>query len=161
MSRAFIREDDGSRPETPQDLPVSAAPNLVTARGLREIATRIDALEAQLAEAPDEVHVARLKRDLRYWNLRHATARLTIPDPADPSAQFGARVRYVTSEGHENTVVITGEDEADPTAGRLAYTAPVARALIGLTAGGTASLRLGPRQVELEVLRVEIPEDGA
>ena len=40
MSRAFVREDDGS-PEVLPEIPVSSAPNLVTARGLRLIEAKI------------------------------------------------------------------------------------------------------------------------
>ena len=160
MSRAFVREDDGSKAEVLPEHPVSAAPNLVTARGLALIAAEIEALNAQLATEADPDHVARLRRDLRYWNLRHATARLVTPDSADPAAQFGARVVYRTSEDPaEKTVMITGEDEADPASGTLAYTAPLARALIGVAPGGEATLRLGPRQIEIEVLRVELGGD--
>lgn len=160
MSRAFVREDDGSKAEVPPEHPVSAAPNLVTARGLRLIAAEIEALDAQIAAETDPDHVARLRRDLRYWNLRHATARLVTPDPADPAAQFGARVTYRTSEDPaERTVVITGEDEADPAKGTLAYTAPLARALVGVGPGGEATLQLGPRRIEIEVLGVELSED--
>lgn len=93
MSRAFVREDDGSKAEVPPEIPVSAAPNLVTARGLRLIDAEIEALNARLVTETDPDHVARLRRDLRYWNLRHATARLVTPDPEDPTAQFGARVK--------------------------------------------------------------------
>ncbi len=160
MSRAFVREDDGSKAEILPEHPVSAAPNLVTARGLRLIGAEVEALGEQLAAETDPQHIARLRRDLRYWNLRHATARIVTPDPADPAAQFGARVTYRTSEDvAEKTVTLTGEDEADPSSGTVAYTAPLARALIGVAPGGEATLRLGPRRVEIEVLRVELPDD--
>lgn len=159
MSRAFVREDDGTRPEQLAEHSVSAAPNLVTARGLRRITGTIADLERALATASDPEQVARLKRDLRYWNLRHATARPVTPDPDDPTVQFGARVTYLTPEGEEKVLTITGEDEADPAAGRIAYTAPVARALTGTAPGDVASLRLGGSPVELKVLRVEIPDD--
>ena len=135
MSRAFVKEDDGSRPEVLPEIQVSTAPNLVTARGLRLIEARIAEVEAALAADPDEAHAARLRRDLRYWQLRHATARLTAPDPDDPAVQFGSRVTYRTEEGETRTVTLTGEDEADPAAGRIPYPAPVARALIGAVAG--------------------------
>ncbi len=101
MSRAFVKEDDGSRPEVLPEIPVSSAPNLVTARGLRLIEARIAATEAELAQAPDAAHAARLRRDLRYWTLRHATARPTAPDPADPAVQFGSRVSYRAEDGSD------------------------------------------------------------
>lgn len=154
------REEDGSLPEVLPEIPVSNLPNLVTARGLRLIADRVAELEAALAAGPDEVHAARLERDLRYWSLRHATARLTAPDPTDPSVQFGSRVTYRSSDGETRTVVLTGEDEADPATGRIAYAAPVARALTGGTAGSSATLTLPGRSVELEILSVEVPPAG-
>ncbi|TPE48802.1 GreA/GreB family elongation factor [Amaricoccus solimangrovi] len=161
MSRAFVREDDGSRPETLPEIPVSAAPNLVTPRGLGLIAAEIDRLGAALAEAdPESDAAARLRRDLRYWNLRHATARLTHPAPETEAVQFGARVTYETDEGERKTVIITGEDEADPASGRIAYTAPVARALTGVEPGASVTLKLGPREVELEVIAVDIPPEN-
>ena len=113
MSRAFVKEDDGSRPEALPELPVSTAPNLVTARGLRMIEARIAALDTALAADPDPEQAARLKRDLRYWALRHATARLTAPDPADPSVQFGSRVTYRHEDGSTRTVTLTGNPEQD------------------------------------------------
>ena len=160
MSRAFVKEDDGSRPEALPELPVSAAPNLVTARGLRMIEARIAALDAALAADPDPEQTARLRRDLRYWSLRHATARLTAPDPADPSVQFGSRVTYRHGDGSTRTVTLTGEDEADPAAGRIAWTAPVARALTGATAGGSVTVTLRGQPVELEILAVDLPPDS-
>ena len=160
MSRAFVKEDDGSRPEALPELPVSAAPNLVTARGLRMIEARIAALDTALAADPDPEQTARLKRDLRYWSLRHATARLTAPDPADPSVQFGSRVTYRHEDGSTRTVTLTGEDEADPAAGRIAWTAPVARALTGATAGGSVTVTLRGQPVELEILAVDLPPDS-
>jgi transcription elongation GreA/GreB family factor len=159
MSRAFTKEDDGSRPEVLPELPVSPLPNLVTARGLRQISARIAEIERALADDPDETRTPRLRRDLRYWSLRHATARLTAPDPADPAVQFGSRVTYRTADGDTHTVTLTGEDEADPAAGRIAWAAPIARALTGAVAGSSVEFRRPGGAVELEVVAVDIPPE--
>ena len=159
MSRAFVKEDDGSGPEVLPDLSVSSAPNLVTARGLRLIEAKIAGIEAALPDA-DEMQAPRLRRDLRYWQLRHATARPTAPDPADPAVQFGSRVTYRTEDGETRTVTLTGEDEADPTAGTIAYVAPVARALTGAVAGSSVTVTLRGAPVELEILATEVPDDA-
>lgn len=159
MSRAFVKEDDGSAPEVLPDLPVSNVPNLVTARGLELIAAKIAEIEGALPEA-DEVNAPRLRRDLRYWRLRHATARPTAPDPSDPAAQFGSRITYRTEAGETRTVTITGEDEADPAAGTIPWVAPVARALTGAVAGSTVTVTLRGEPVELEVLAVETPDEN-
>ena len=58
MSRAFVKEDDGAGPGVLPELPVSSAPNLVTARGLRLIEDRIAELEAALAGS-DETQAPR------------------------------------------------------------------------------------------------------
>lgn len=159
MSRAFVREDDGSRPEVPAEIPVSSAPNLVTPRGLDLISAEIERLDAALDAAdPESEQAARIRRDLRYWNLRHATARLTHPDPDVAGVQFGSRVTYETEEGERKTVEITGEDEAEPATGHIAYTAPIARALMGAETGASVTVTLGPRRMELEILSVEIAE---
>lgn len=155
MSRAFVKEDTGERPETLAELPVSALPNLVTARGMELIEARVAEIEAALAAEPDEIHEARLRRDLRYWRARHATAQVTAPDPADASVQFGSRVTYRTEDGETRTMTITGEDEADPPAGTIGYPAPVARALMGAVAGGSVTVQLRGQPVEFEVLAVE------
>ncbi|WP_297970689.1 GreA/GreB family elongation factor, partial [uncultured Amaricoccus sp.] len=124
-----------------------------------ELTRRVRELEAALAAEPDEALTARLRRDQRYWSLRRATARLTQPDPADPAVQFGSRVTYRSEDGAERSIVITGEDEADPPAGRIPWPAPVARALLGATTGQTVTLTLRGAPVELEVLAVDIPAD--
>lgn len=158
MSRAFVKEDDGDRPETLPELPVSALPNLVTARGLGLIEARVAELETALAAEADETRQARLKRDLRYWRSRRATARPTSPDPADPAAQFGSRVVYRDEDGEVRTIEIVGEDEADPARGTIAYAAPVARALMGARAGDGVTVTLRGRAVELEVVEVGVAE---
>ncbi len=49
------------------------------------------------------------------------------------------------------TFRIVGEDEADPAAGRIAWTAPVARALLGSRPGDLRALPTG----EVEVLAID------
>lgn len=159
MSRAFVREDDSARPEQVPDLPISAAPNLVTRRGLRLIETRIAEAERQLSLNAEETMKARLRRDLRYWYKRHATAQVSLPDPDQAVVQFGSKVTYETDTGEVRTITLTGEDEADPVKGLIPYPAPLARALTGARPGETVMLTLQGRAVELTVLGVEIPDD--
>jgi transcription elongation GreA/GreB family factor len=123
MSVAFRRESDEEHKEPRFELPIPPGPNLVTARGLVLIESKVAALEALDAPSDDE------KRDLRYWRQRLATAQLAPPPPAD-EVGFGSRVRF-TLNGQVREVRIVGEDEADPTAGLLAVLSPLAQALIG------------------------------
>lgn len=132
MSVAFRRESDEEHKEPRFELPIPAGPNLVTARGLAMIDERIAALE-EARDGAELDALERIVRELRYWKTRRATARPTTP-PTDGSAGFGSVVDIVIG-GTARSIAIVGDDEADPKADRLAFTAPLARALIGAEAG--------------------------
>lgn len=136
MSVAFRRESDEEHKEPRFELPIPAGPNLVTERGLALIGERITALE-EARDAAEGEERDRIARDLRYWQTRHATAQLT-PAPIDGSAGFGSTVDILLA-GNPRTIAIVGDDEADPKADRLAFSAPLARALIGAEAGETVA----------------------
>jgi len=149
MSRAFVKDADGAPPELLPELPVSTAPNLVTPRGLRAIEEKVAELEALLHQVGDEVEVMRLRRDLRYWRGRRATAQVTV-SPGDVVG-FGTRVRFRRGKAPERTIEVVGEDEAEPTAGRIAYIAPIAHAMMGAEPGDV--MKMG--EDELTVIAVE------
>ncbi|KQN00497.1 GreA/GreB family elongation factor [Sphingomonas sp. Leaf25] len=134
MSVAFRREDDDEHKEPRFELPLPPGPNLVTRRGLAAMAEQVVRLERDLAAESDAERQTALKRDLRYWRTRHSTAEIA-PVPTDEVA-FGARVTYRLN-GQQKTIELVGSDEADPAAGRVAFTAPLAVALTGLMAGET------------------------
>lgn len=125
MSVAFRRESDEEHLEPKFEVPIPPGPNLVTAAGFALIGERVAALEGQADDAA--------KRDLRYWKARLATAQVQ-PVPSGETVEFGCRVRFMLN-GKPREIAIVGSDEADPAQGRLAFTAPLARALIGAGAG--------------------------
>lgn len=136
MSVAFRRESDEEHKEPRFELPIPAGPNLVTEQGAAMIGERIAALEAA-RDGADTEERERIARDLRYWQTRHATAQLTAA-PTDGSAGFGSTVDILLA-GKKRTIAIVGDDESDPKADRLAFSAPLARALIGAEAGETVA----------------------
>jgi transcription elongation GreA/GreB family factor len=138
MSRAFVKDGDEAMPELLIDLPVSTAPNLVTPRGLRAIEDKAAELEARLHDVTDEVEAARVRRELRYWHGRRVTAQVT--ESLGDVVAFGTRVRFRRGKGPERTIDIVGEDEADPTAGRIAYIAPIAHAMMGAEPGDVVEM---------------------
>lgn len=148
MSRAFVKEDSDV-PPPPLERAVSSAPNLVTVRGARLIEEEIASLEARIAEAPDAEEADLLRRDLRYWQTRRATAKITSAN--GEGAGFGTRLR-IRRGGAEQEIMIVGEDEADPGAGRIAWTSPLARALDGAEPGETVELHAGGRSEPVELL---------
>ena len=133
MSVAFRRESDEEHLEPKFELPIPPGPNLVTARGLALIAGRVAALEAQIAQAPDEAARTPLQRDLRYWTARQLSAELA-PLPAGDKVEFGVAVTF-RLRGREQAFRLVGDDEADPAAGLLSFNAPLARAMLGAEPG--------------------------
>lgn len=150
MSVAFRRESDDEHLEPKFELPIPPGPNLVTERGLALIAARVAALEAELASLSDETEIKRVKRDLRYWRTRQATAQV-MPPPEGDAVAFGSTVTYKLN-GKARTVTLVGDDEADPAAGLLSFTAPLSRALLGAEAGD--ELDFGGKEGAIEVLKV-------
>ena len=136
MSVAFRRESDEEHKEPRFELPIPPGPNLVTAAGLKLAETRVAELAAKVAAETDALALADAQRSLRYWRTRLATAELA-PPPPDGEAAFGSRVSFRLN-GAERTVDIVGDDEAEPAAGRIAFSAPLARALIGAGPGDFA-----------------------
>lgn len=151
MSVAFRRESDDEHLEPKFELPIPPGPNLVTERGLALIAARVEALEAELAGLTDETEIKRVKRDLRYWRTRQATAQV-MPKPDGAAVGFGSTVT-LRLNGKARTIRLVGDDEADPAAGLLSFTAPLSRALLGAEAGD--ELDFGGKEGAIEVLDVK------
>lgn len=151
VSVAFRRESDEEHKEPKFELPLPPGPNLVTARGLALIGERIAEREAALAQATDDVTREDIRRDLRYWATRQATAQL-MPAPSGEEVAFGARVRFLLN-GAERAIDIVGDDEAEPNAGRIAFSAPLARAMMGAEEGET--IDFGGKAGAIEVLGIE------
>jgi transcription elongation GreA/GreB family factor len=150
MSRAFVREPDVPENEVLPELKISSHPNLVTRRGMAMIDERIAELTRELACCVNDLQRARIARDLRYWNARHATATIAeVPDPNSTEVAFGSRVTMSRDGAEPETMEIVGEDEADPAQHRLSWVSPIAAALMGGSPGET--LEVGPRRPPIKV----------
>ncbi|WP_226018013.1 GreA/GreB family elongation factor [Novosphingobium sp. FKTRR1] len=158
MSVAFRREGDDEHLEPKFELPIPPGPNRVTARGAALIGARVAELATQIAQPHDEAALTALKRDLRYWQTRQITAEV-MPVPAGDVVEFGTTVAFRLG-GKMRTLSLVGDDEADPAAGLIAFSAPLARALMGAEAGEL--LPFGGKDEAIEVLAVAaIAPDGA
>lgn len=175
MSKAFTSEET---PDLPLVVPPRAAlptgaPNYVTPRGLRLLRAELADLEARRAEAfaaaarddPEE----RRRLDVLTGRLvdlaeRIRSAQLVGPQPQPrEEVRFGATVTLRTvggdRTGEERRFTIVGVDEADPADGRIAFVAPLARAILGCRCGDVASLRTTTGEEELEVVSLEYADD--
>ena len=147
MSVAFRRESDEEHKEPKFEIPLPAGPNMVTARGLALTEAKVAELEAAVeAESEEEARDA-LKRELRYWNTRRTTAQVA-PAPETGVAGIGARVR-IRMNGKDRVIDIVGHDEADPSADRLSFQAPLAQALIGADEGEKVDFAGRPQAIEI------------
>lgn len=142
MSRAFTKEQD----DNPTDLgerPVSPHRNLVTRNGLQMIEEELLRLSKELAEAniaQDRSAIARISRDLRYWNARRETAELSEPEPGSNVVRFGMTVELEDEDGVNRVWTIVGEDEADPAKGKISHIAPVSIQLFGKPVGDVVKI---------------------
>lgn len=148
MSVAFTKEGDleATAADLP-DRPISPHPNLVTADGLAQIDAELAAAREAYNAAreagdvqSDRTAMARATRDLRYWSARRASAQLVEPPAGSATLTFGMSATVERDDGEELVYRIVGEDEADPTAGRISYVAPLARALLGKSVGDSATV---------------------
>jgi transcription elongation GreA/GreB family factor len=155
MSRAFIREDDQNAGVVPlPDRPISPHRNLVTQRGLQLIDRQIAQHQQDFSGATagtDREAVAKASRELRYWTARRAAAEVSEPGLEVDSVVFGCAVTLLREDDTRMKLRIVGEDEADPASGRIAWTAPVARALLGSEVGDVRELPTG----SVEVLAID------
>jgi transcription elongation factor GreB len=100
-----------------------------------------------------------IDRELAHLSKRMAD--LQVVDPANQPDKtrifFGATVTVVDEDDREQTLTLVGRDEADASAGRIAWNSPVAIALKGARIGDTRTVRLPQGERVLEVLEITYP----
>ncbi len=127
MSRAFVKETAESAP--PPERMVDEGPNLVTPEGLSQIEAHVARIEASLKSEANVLLRETLARDLRYWEVRKATAEVVTP-PCDGTVSFGCTVT-IERKGRQQTFRIVGVDEADASKGCISFRSPMAQAILG------------------------------
>jgi transcription elongation factor GreB len=173
MSRGFTKEDDA---QTPPIIPPRAAlppgtPNYVTPAGLEQLRAELGTLEAERAQAEaDRSNDTDRTHRLSFYNGRLALLleRLGSAKLVDPAGQppkevrFGATVRLRTVQGgkvgFERRFTIVGVDEADIALGKVAFVAPIARAVLGAKLNKQVPLKLGPQEEVVEVVAINYSE---
>jgi transcription elongation factor GreB len=162
MSKAFTKDEAGPAellvvPRAP--LP-AGLPNYVTPRGL----AALHAEQLELEHERSALDVADADRMAKVHALAQRSAelqaRIGSAEVVDPSTQpqdevrFGARVRVRNASGTEHEYQIVGVDEAHAESGRIAFSSPLARALLGKRSGESVEVRTPRATEELEVLVV-------
>jgi len=100
--------------------------------------------------------------DRRLAHLSRIMKAAKVVDPASqPSrdqVRFGATVELADEDDNRRTVTLVGDDETDASAGRIGWSAPLARALIGARVGDERIVRLPAGEKSYEVIGISYPD---
>lgn len=100
--------------------------------------------------------------DRRLSYLSRVMKQAKVVDPAKQeqrdSIRFGAIVELADEADEHRTLTLVGEDEADATAGRISWAAPIARALVGARVGDERVVRLPAGEKSYEVVAIRYPD---
>ena len=164
MSKAFTKDDGAEDPPfvAPRAPLPAGVPNYVTPRGLALLRSELSSLEASRSSIPLEASAdsaaARAALQARIQELKARLASAVLVDPSErrssDEVRFGARVMVQGDSPEPRQIDIVGVDEADATNGRIAFVAPLARALLGKRPGDVVTFRTPRGQEEIEVLSV-------
>jgi len=99
---------------------------------------------------------------LRRLSRKMKDARVVDParQPDKSRVYFGASVTIADEDDVERTVTIVGNDEADATAGRIGWDAPLARALRGASVADVRRVRLPAGEKDYEIIKISYPACG-
>jgi transcription elongation factor GreB len=100
--------------------------------------------------------------DRKLTHLARVMKAAKIVDPArQPSrdqVRFGATVELADEDDNRRTLTIVGDDETDASAGRIGWSAPLTRALIGARVGDERIVRLPAGEKSYEVMAISYPD---
>ncbi len=101
-----------------------------------------------------------IDRELAHLARRMKAARVVDPAqaPDRTRARFGATVTIADEDDNHRTLTLVGDDEQDASAGKIGWSAPIARALRGAAVGDLRTVRLPAGEKEWEVLAIEYPQ---
>lgn len=156
-------------------------PRFITPDGLRRLKTEYHELfaverprvvetvswAASLGDRSENADYLYGKRRLREIDRRlaHLARIMKAAKVVDPSAQeardevrFGATVELADDDDNRRTVTLVGDDEADASAGRIGWSAPLARALIGARVGDERTVRLPAGERSFEIVAIRYPD---
>ena len=99
--------------------------------------------------------------DRRLAYLAKIMKQAKVVDPARQQARdqvrFGATVELSDEDDNRRTLTIVGDDETDASSGRIGWSAPLARALIGAKVGDERIVRLPAGEKSYEVMAISYP----
>ena len=165
MSRGFVKEEDQ---EEPVIIPPRAAlpdgvTNYVTQNGLKELKQELEELENARANVQAENDTEKRREQslidgkIKLLAERLNSVRLLTPeDLSKDEIRFGAHVQLENSDSKQKQEFqIVGVDEADIKKKKIAFVAPIARAITGKKVGEEVDFKLGNETRKLKILKIE------
>ena len=159
------------------------APRFITPQGFARIRAEYDELfgverpkvvdivswAASLGDRSENADYLYGKKRLREIDRRlaHLARVMKAAKVVDPSRQatsevrFGATVELADDDDNRRTLTIVGDDEADATAGRIGWSAPLARALIGAKIGDERVVRLPAGEKSYQIVAISYPQSSS
>ena len=108
-----------------------------------------------------EYHAAKDQQGLSEARIAELDDRLSRAEVIDPTTlsgdrvQFGATVTMLDEDDKKVVYQIVGLEEADAKAGRVSYTSPMARALIGRSVGDDAEVKTPSGEKFFEITKIK------
>ncbi|HEX6784595.1 MAG TPA: transcription elongation factor GreB [Sphingomicrobium sp.] len=116
------------------------------------------------SENADYIYGKRRLREIdrRLGYLAKVMKQAKVVDPAaQPTrdqVRFGATVELADEDDRRRTLTIVGDDEAEAGSGRIGWSAPLTRALIGARVGDERIVRLPAGEKSYEVIKIRYPD---
>ena len=99
--------------------------------------------------------------DRRLTHLSRIMKAAKVVDPTTQASRdqvrFGATVELADEDDERRILTIVGDDEADARAGKIGWSAPLSRALIGARVGDERVVRLPAGEKSYEVMEIRYP----
>lgn len=165
MSSAFVDEDKHEEPRfVPPRAPLpEGVTNYVTKNGLQELKKELkdweQKLQLLLQKDKDEREVRIdsnfINESMSLLRERIVSAVIVITEnQPKEEVRFGARVSLKIGKAPKQSLQIVGVDEADVKKKKIAFTSPLAKAVIGKKEGESATLLLGGEARPIKILGI-------
>ena len=158
-----------------------AAPRFITPEGFARIRAEYDQLfgverpkvveivswAASLGDRSENADYLYGKKRLREIDRRlsHLAKIMKAAKVVDPASQevrdqvrFGASIELADDDDNRRTITLVGDDESDAGNGRIGWSAPLARALIGAKVGDERTVSLPSGEKSYEVIAFRYPD---
>jgi transcription elongation factor GreB len=101
-----------------------------------------------------------IDRELAWLARRMKAARMVDPARQEDRSRvlFGATAEIADEDDNRKVLTLVGDDEQDASAGRIGWSAPIARALRGARVGDLRVVRLPGGEKEWEIVSISYPD---